>query len=164
MSFRHLNKMRGVIEKFGGSVDGIDTNGKALDALCDLPIVAGLMLNDVKLKVIKVIQGQDYSGYDIYVNSPDGFLIEIQGIQGKEDVAPIGARITFCGILCEVLLNDTEKSGAGKLIFAPVDKQYGPIGFTSEQIETIKTTISSGVQSVNFDIRITTKITSVIEE
>lgn len=175
MSFRHLNKMKGVIEKFGGSVEGIDTNGKALDALCDLPIVAGLELNDVKLKVIKPVEGYVYNGYyDIYGHSPDGFLLEIQGIQGKAEYTssgdfdsstePVGTRITFCGILCEVLIYDPEKIGTGKILFAPVDKQYGPIGFTAEQIETIKTTISSGRKYVVFETKIPTYITSVIEE
>lgn len=174
MSFRHLNKMKGVIERFGGSVEGIDTNGKALDALCELPIVAGLELNDVKLKVIKPVEGQIYGDEDIYSRSPDGFLLEIQGVQGRASYTssgdwdsaskPVGQRYTFCGIMCQVLMNDPEKTGTGKLLFAPVDKTYGPIGFTAEQIETIKTTISSGVQTVDFSTEITTKITGVIEE
>lgn len=175
MSFRHLNKMKGVIEKFGGSVDGVDTNGKALDALCGLPIVAGLDLNDVKLKVVKPVEGYGYSGQsNIFAQSPDGFLVEIQGVQGRANytsdgnwdsgVYPIGKRMTFCGIMCEVVFYDPEKSGRGNLLFAPVDKTYGPIGFTAEQIETIKTTISSEVQTVNFDTKITTKITGVIED
>lgn len=177
MSFQHLNKMKGVIERFGGSVEGIDTNGKALDALCGLQLNVNAFAQDLTLHVSKAERGHVYSGFwDLYIknqeDNTDLYVLDLLEFSGRrqfddtDNWKPIGFPFTFCGINCAFIINDfgNERNTGNLMLCKAVPNESDCVGFTADEIEVIKTTIGNEPIKIDFESKCRFYISGVTEE